>query len=338
MTLNASGPISLAGATTGQSIAVELGQSSTGQISLNDSNVRTLAGVASGAITMPTNFWGKSNRAAISYVFSANTTQTSINVAALGGYVAGKSDITITVNSGIWVYSTSTGSPALTLTGGSLGDTVTIVNNGYIAGMGGRGGYANTTDPNSGAALPGGPALSLGFNTTINNTNASAYIGGGGGGGDANSPGGGGGGAGGGAGGNGSGAGGAGGSPGSAGSSGGASGGLTGGGGGGAGGGGGSVYIASKGGSTGSGGGGGGRIFPGSGGSGGTSGTYNGGSGGSGNSAGQNSVGPCGGGGWGASGGQNNYGGGAGGKAVALNGYTVTWVNGDTSRVYGAVS
>ena len=52
MTLNASGPISLAGATTGQSIAVELGQSSTGQISLNDSNVRTLAGVASGAITM----------------------------------------------------------------------------------------------------------------------------------------------------------------------------------------------------------------------------------------------------------------------------------------------
>lgn len=61
MTVNASGPVSLAGATTGQSIAVELGQSATAQISLNDSNVRTLAGVASGAITMPTNFWGKSN-------------------------------------------------------------------------------------------------------------------------------------------------------------------------------------------------------------------------------------------------------------------------------------
>lgn len=61
MALNASGPISLAGSTAGQSIAVELGQSATGQISLNDAVVRTLAGVASGAITMPTNFWGKSS-------------------------------------------------------------------------------------------------------------------------------------------------------------------------------------------------------------------------------------------------------------------------------------
>lgn len=61
MALNSSGPISLAGSTAGQSIAVELGLSATGQISLNDSAVRGLAGVPSGAITMPTNFWGKSN-------------------------------------------------------------------------------------------------------------------------------------------------------------------------------------------------------------------------------------------------------------------------------------
>lgn len=61
MTLNSSGPISLGGSTTGQSIALELGQSATGQISLNDSSVRTLAGVPSGAIVMPLDFWGKSN-------------------------------------------------------------------------------------------------------------------------------------------------------------------------------------------------------------------------------------------------------------------------------------
>jgi hypothetical protein len=61
MALNSSGPISLAGATAGQSIAVELGVSSTGQISLNDANVRTLAAVPSGAIIMPTNFYGKSS-------------------------------------------------------------------------------------------------------------------------------------------------------------------------------------------------------------------------------------------------------------------------------------
>jgi hypothetical protein len=28
----------------------------------------------------------------------------------------------------------------------------------------------------------------------------------------------------------------------------------------------------------------------------------------------------------------------AGGKAVNLNGYSVTWVSGDTTRVYGSVS
>jgi 6-phosphogluconolactonase (cycloisomerase 2 family) len=61
MTLNASGPISLAGTTAGQSIEVELGGTGTTTISLNDATVRTLAGVASGVITMPTNFWGKSN-------------------------------------------------------------------------------------------------------------------------------------------------------------------------------------------------------------------------------------------------------------------------------------
>lgn len=61
MTLNASGPISLAGATAGQSIAVELGLGATTAISLNDASVRSLAGVASGAIIMPTNFYGKTN-------------------------------------------------------------------------------------------------------------------------------------------------------------------------------------------------------------------------------------------------------------------------------------
>ena len=60
MALNASGPISLGGSTAGQSINLELGQSATAQVSLNDTNVRSLAGVASGAIVMPTNFYGKS--------------------------------------------------------------------------------------------------------------------------------------------------------------------------------------------------------------------------------------------------------------------------------------
>jgi len=59
--MNSSGPISLGGTTAGQSIEVELGGGGTTMISLNDTNVRTLAGVPSGAIIMPTNFWGTSS-------------------------------------------------------------------------------------------------------------------------------------------------------------------------------------------------------------------------------------------------------------------------------------
>lgn len=59
MTLNASGPISLGGATVGQSINLELGVSATAQASINSSAFRTLAGVPSGAISL-NNFYGKS--------------------------------------------------------------------------------------------------------------------------------------------------------------------------------------------------------------------------------------------------------------------------------------
>lgn len=61
MALNSTGPISLGGSTVGQSINLELGKSATASVSLNETAVRTLAGVASGAIIMPTNFYGKSS-------------------------------------------------------------------------------------------------------------------------------------------------------------------------------------------------------------------------------------------------------------------------------------
>lgn len=61
MTLNASGPISIAGTTAGESIQIELGGNGTTQMSLDCASVRTLAGVPTGAIVMPTCFYGKSN-------------------------------------------------------------------------------------------------------------------------------------------------------------------------------------------------------------------------------------------------------------------------------------
>lgn len=92
MPLNSSGPISLAGGTSGQSIALELGQSSTGQISMNDGNVRTLAGVASGQISM-NNFYGKSTvvpnqilyDSPGSYTFTVPAGVTSVSICTIGG-------------------------------------------------------------------------------------------------------------------------------------------------------------------------------------------------------------------------------------------------------------
>jgi hypothetical protein len=182
MPLNNSGPISLAGATAGQSIAVELGLSATGTISLNDSNVRTLAGVPSGAIVMPTNFYGKSNRVQANITLSANTANYVLNTAKVTGYVAGSTDTTLTINSGVFVSSGSTGSYALTVnTSWAAGDTVTIVNSGTIVGRGGNGGNNNCASGDPGGVA--GPALLVQRATSVNNINRIAGGGGGGGGG-----------------------------------------------------------------------------------------------------------------------------------------------------------
>jgi hypothetical protein len=288
--------------------------------------------VGSVGVVTPNGTFTTRYRPQITFTYATNTQNASLNLSSISGYVAGVSDITVTVNSGIYLWSSSTGTPGLNITGGTTGDTLTIVNNGLIMGQGGNGG--------SGAGgSSGGNAINFGFGlsgATINNTNASAYIGGGGGGGGASNAGGnpsfgGGGGAGGGNGGN------------STNGSGGSGGGI------------------GESGSAPSGvdnnetsGGGGGRIFPGTassttgfiahggqaGGRGGNN-TAGGGGGGGSNNAGSNrntSFGCGGGGGWGASGGSGVSAGGAGGKAVNLNGKTVTWTSGNTTRVWGAVS
>jgi len=124
---------------------------------------------------------GGSGRAAPIRIFSTNTANATVNVASLSGYSAGLSDITITVNSGIWLYSNLANTAGLTISGGTTGDTVTVVNNGYIAGLGGDGGYSATAPTNGGSAIK----LSLTApqpTVTINNT-STGFIGGGGGGG-----------------------------------------------------------------------------------------------------------------------------------------------------------
>ena len=193
MTMNSSGPISLGGTTAGQSIEIENGGPGTAQISLNDTAVRTLAGVPSGAIIMPTNFYGKSNTVTLNLTISSNTYNYDVyaNASASPSYVAGKTNVTVTISPGIYVGSTSTGTYALSVPSSfSPTDNVTIVNNGSILGMGGKGGTgANSVEPSMGGpAGPNGPggtggnAIYVNRPTTITN-NGSVYSGGGGGGG-----------------------------------------------------------------------------------------------------------------------------------------------------------
>jgi hypothetical protein len=375
MALPTSGPLTLAQIQTefGGSNPISLSEYYAGGAYVPSGTTGTNGAVpSSGAISIA-NFYGtaKSTRVSIGYTFSSSAANASLNLSAIGGYSAGQSDITITINSGVYLYATSTGNPGLNLTGGTTGDTLTIVNNGFIIGQGGTGGgyyQRDTPSPvtiNNYLISNGGTALSIPINATIQNNSYIAGGGGGGGGPGITATGGGG----------------AGGGPGGTKDSivSGITGYTAGGVGGGIGANGGNGNLHSGGGT----GGGGGRILPGTNiTSTATVGSYTGtstgggannagasstptfgaaanntafvaGSGGSGGGAGAVYVGSGfyaqvaqsggGGGGWGASGGPGrvnsnviNYSGASGGNCVALNGKTVTWSA--TGNRYGAIS
>lgn len=87
MTLNSSGKISMGGSTTGESINLELGKSATAVITLNDSDARTLASKASGAIALY-DFYGKSNAPSAPtglYISTNNLTFSEPNVISFIG-------------------------------------------------------------------------------------------------------------------------------------------------------------------------------------------------------------------------------------------------------------
>lgn len=86
---------------------------------------------------------------------------------------------TITINSGIVVYSDTTATAAFTVPENiPAGSTINIINNGYIVGMGGRGGIGATTLP-----LAGGAAMRIAAACSITNNGTIGGGGGGGGGG-----------------------------------------------------------------------------------------------------------------------------------------------------------
>ena len=92
-------------------------------------------------------------------------------------------NVTLTINSGVVVGSTSISSPALTTGNLPAGSEVTIINNGYILGKGGNGGNYPGGQTSGLPGGNGGPGLEITLAASISNNGIIAGGGGGGGGG-----------------------------------------------------------------------------------------------------------------------------------------------------------
>lgn len=141
----------------------------------------------SGQIAMG-NFYGSANRSTVALTISSNTYNYDVYANRGPGYVAGATDLTVTVNPGVTVGSTSTGAFAMLVPSAfNPGDTVTIINNGTIQGMGGQAGNGGPVNLGSaspgGGGSPGGSALYVNRPTIVTNNGTLAGGGGGGGGG-----------------------------------------------------------------------------------------------------------------------------------------------------------
>jgi hypothetical protein len=177
MPLQGSGTISLS------NVNVELGRSATATISMNETAVRTLGGVASGVISM-SNFHGKSNTPTFNLTIASNTANYNLRNSLIAAGWNGSTAVngTVTINGGVYVYSNSTGSYAFD-TGASYpgGSVLSLVNNGSIVGKGGQGAAPSGGVSGGYAGAAGGPGLIA--QTAFRITNNSWIAGGGGGGG-----------------------------------------------------------------------------------------------------------------------------------------------------------
>lgn len=161
-------------------VNVELGLNATAQISLQDAGLRILFGkpTADSQISFADGY-GKASQ--FSFTISSDQVNANLRSLAIAAGWDQTSTVVATVAAGVYIYSISTNTPALTINGSWPGG-VTLINNGYIMGMGGSGGGSagNTVSvTTSWPAENGGPAISLGTNVTIENN---SYIAGGGGG------------------------------------------------------------------------------------------------------------------------------------------------------------
>lgn len=126
-----------------------------------------------GAAALARHFGG-GGRKVVALALSANQANYLLDTSKVAGYEAGNTDVVLTIDSGVVIGSTSSGTYAFTVdTSWSAGDTVKVINNGTICGAGGAGGAAN-----GGAGSGGGPGVSIQRPTTINNTSGTLSSGG----------------------------------------------------------------------------------------------------------------------------------------------------------------
>ena len=173
MTLPVSGAISL------NAVNVELGLSGTTTISLNQSSLRTLFGVGSGAISM-SNGHGKANQFAFS--ITSNQSNANLRTLAVNAGWNGSTKAVATINGGVVISASTTGNTGLTIDG-SWPNGIELINSGTILGMGGNGGTGGGTSSAGAAGAVGGKALHVAVAVSINNGGTIAGGGGGGGGG-----------------------------------------------------------------------------------------------------------------------------------------------------------
>ena len=147
---------------------------------------------SSGEIQIHADFNGTAN--VFAFAISSNASQVNLRTLAVNAGWDQSSPVSATINSGVIIYSGSTGSYAMVINGTWSGG-VTLTNNGTILGKGGngaKGSFANgcstqgcycssgVTKTNAGS---GGPALQISSAVTIVNANGRIAGGGGGGGG-----------------------------------------------------------------------------------------------------------------------------------------------------------
>lgn len=182
MALQSSGEISLS------QVNIELGLAATNTISLDDTDVRSLAAVSSGDISL-SRLHGKSRGPVVKNI-SVTSNQTDFNIlnfATANGWNASMK-LALTINSGIYLLASSTSSYALNIPA-SFPNGLDIINNGSIIGAGGAGGGgSNNSSTSAGLGLNGGNSIYCGqYFSLVNNGIIGSGGGGGGGGGGSSS-------------------------------------------------------------------------------------------------------------------------------------------------------